>query len=173
MAISAGIGAVFSMGSTIYNDYKDDGQIFNGSIELWDYMANVIGGTVAGVGLGLATVIGVGVGAAVLGGTSLTVLGVGMSYGVAFSIGVGASALTSCMGYLLKTSIGSNDFSTKDLATETTLGAIYGGIGFIVGMAGGATGYRPGRQTVARLLGRTTIEGIFTWPLKSIIPLIY
>jgi RHS repeat-associated protein len=173
MAISAGIGAAFSMGATIYDDYKDDGQIFNGSIELWDYMGNVIGGTVAGAGIGLATVLGVGVGAAVLGGTSLTVLGVGMSYGVAFSIGVGASALTGSMGYLLKTSIGSSVFSSKDLVAETTLGAIYGGIGFIVGMAGGATGFRPGRQTVARLLGRTIIEGIFTWPLKGIIPLVY
>jgi hypothetical protein len=172
MAVSAGIGATFSMGATIFEDYKDDGQIFNGSVEVWDYMGNVIGGTIAGAGIGLATVLGAGVGAAVLGGTSLTVMGVGMSFSAAFSIGVSTSAITGGLGYLFKTSIGSNEFSFKDLALEASLGAFYGSIGFIVGMAGGATGFRPGRQTVVRLIGRTTIEGILTGPLKGIIPLL-
>lgn len=172
MAISAGIGAAVSLGTTMYGDYKDDGHVFNGSVEIWDYVGNIVGGIIAGAGIGLATVLGVGVGAAVLSGTSLTVMGVGVSYSAAFCIGIGASAFSGGLGYMFKTAIGSNEFIFQDLIVETSLGAFYGSVGFIVGMAGGATGFRPARQTVIRLIGRTTIEGVLTWPLKGIMPLL-
>ena len=44
MAISAGIGAGIGFGATVYQDYSDDGQIFNGSVSTSEYIGNTAGG---------------------------------------------------------------------------------------------------------------------------------
>jgi hypothetical protein len=60
--------------------------------------------------------------------------------------------------------------SYEDLIIESSIGAFYGSIGFIVGMAGGFTGYRPlSIIEFSTIVKRTIIEGIFTWPMKGII----
>ena len=46
------IGALIGFGTAAYIDYRDDGQIFNGSVAWYDYLgATVLGGTI-GAGLG-------------------------------------------------------------------------------------------------------------------------
>src|SRR5690606_29894359 len=103
MGISAALGAGVSLGTTLYQDYQDDGQIFNGSIGVGEYFGNTLGGAVAGAGIGVATVLGMGVGAAILGGTVLTVIGTSLSFGAAFYIGVGTAAVAGGLGYLTET----------------------------------------------------------------------
>lgn len=46
------IGALIGFGTAAYIDYQDDGQIFNGSVEWYDYLgASVVGGVI-GAGFG-------------------------------------------------------------------------------------------------------------------------
>ena len=50
--ITAIIGAVIGFGTALYIDYKDDGQIFNGSVKLYEYLGTTILGGLIGAGLG-------------------------------------------------------------------------------------------------------------------------
>lgn len=64
--IAGCFGAGIALGTTIYEDVKEDGVWFNGS--LTDYAGRILGAFISGFGLGICTVLGAGVGAAVLGG---------------------------------------------------------------------------------------------------------
>ena len=46
------IGAIIGFGTATYIDYKDDGQIFNGSVAWYDYLGAVILGGALGAGIG-------------------------------------------------------------------------------------------------------------------------
>ena len=49
LIVGAVVGAAIGFGATVYSDYKDDGEIFNGSVDVVDYVANtVVGGIVGG-----------------------------------------------------------------------------------------------------------------------------
>ena len=56
--IGAIIGATVGFGKTVYNDYQDDGDIFNGSIGAGDYVATTLTWTAIGGAVG--TVVGLG-----------------------------------------------------------------------------------------------------------------
>ena len=57
--LGALIGAGIGFGVTVYKDYDDDGEVFNGSIETSDYIANTLLGVVIGAGAGtIAPTIG-------------------------------------------------------------------------------------------------------------------
>ena len=47
-------GAAIGFGGTIYSDYKDDGQVFNGSKSVGEYIKNTVIGGVVGAGIGAA-----------------------------------------------------------------------------------------------------------------------
>ena len=52
--IGAAIGAAIGFGAAAYIDYKDDGQLFNGSVKWYDYLgATVLGGAI-GAGISYA-----------------------------------------------------------------------------------------------------------------------
>ena len=55
LIIGAVIGAAIGFGTAAYIDYKDDGQVFNGSVEWYDYLgATAFGGAIgAGIGAGI------------------------------------------------------------------------------------------------------------------------
>ena len=58
--VGAVIGAGVGLGITVYNDYQDDGEIFNGSIKWYDYLgATVLGGAIGAI---IGGAIGYGVG---------------------------------------------------------------------------------------------------------------
>ena len=58
--IGAVVGAGVGFGIAAYNDYKDDGQIFNGSVAWYDYLgATLLGGTIGAV---VGGAIGYGIG---------------------------------------------------------------------------------------------------------------
>ena len=46
--VGAGIGALFGFGSTVVEDYADDGHIFNGSVSARQYIGRTVGATVTG-----------------------------------------------------------------------------------------------------------------------------
>ena len=50
--IGALIGTVIGAGTTVYEDYADDGEIFNGSVDAVDYVANTIIGAASGAIVG-------------------------------------------------------------------------------------------------------------------------
>ena len=51
LLIGFAIGAVLGFGITMYADYEDDGEVFNGSIDAGAYVANSLMGGVAGAGV--------------------------------------------------------------------------------------------------------------------------
>ncbi len=54
--IGVAIGAAAAFGGTVVADYKDDGEVFNGSISAEQYIANtVVGGTIGGLTGGIAS----------------------------------------------------------------------------------------------------------------------
>ena len=50
--IGAIIGAGVGFGIVAYNDYKDDEEIFNGSVAWYDYLGAVLLGTIIGAVVG-------------------------------------------------------------------------------------------------------------------------
>ena len=46
------VGLVIGFGATLYSDYEDDGEIFNGSVDAKDYIVNTAVGGLAGAAIG-------------------------------------------------------------------------------------------------------------------------
>ena len=61
VVLSAAIGAVLGLGSTILKDLRN-GELFDGDVTGWTYLGNIIGNAISGADLGLCAVLGVGVG---------------------------------------------------------------------------------------------------------------
>ena len=54
LLIGLAVGAAIGFGATVYADYADDGEVFNGSIETKDYVLNTLFGGLIGSAAGLA-----------------------------------------------------------------------------------------------------------------------
>ncbi len=54
VVVGAVLGLVIGFGATAYSDYEDDGEIFNGSIDVGDYVANSLVGCAVGAVVGYA-----------------------------------------------------------------------------------------------------------------------
>ena len=65
LIIGAIVGALLGFGTVAYNDYQDDKQIFNGSVEWYEYVGGTLTGSILGAGVGAT--IGLG-GQAIIGG---------------------------------------------------------------------------------------------------------
>ena len=48
LLIGIGVGALLGLGSSVYEDYKDDGKVFNGSVTANKYIGRTLGGAVTG-----------------------------------------------------------------------------------------------------------------------------
>ena len=100
LIVGAIVGAAIGFAATAYVDYKDDGQVFNGSVDAKSYVANtlvggVIGGFTGGVGSStfsvaiptLQTVMTTtGEVALVAGTTTVTVSGAGLVAGIGIGV---------------------------------------------------------------------------------------
>ena len=78
LIIGAVIGAAIGFGTAAYMDYQDDGQVFNGSVEWYDYLgATVLGGAIgAGIGAGIGYIAPqIGSALSAFAGTSFTIGG--------------------------------------------------------------------------------------------------
>ena len=85
LIIGAIIGAAAGFGLATYKDYKDDGKVFNGSVEWYEYVGLTIAGGVIGGGLGAgAGYIASSIGASFAAG------------GLSFSSSGAAAMLSSC-----------------------------------------------------------------------------
>ena len=141
IAIGAVAGAAVSFSATVYDDYADDGEIFNGSISADEYVGNTIGGLVAGAGVGACSVLGAGLGAAMAAGETLAVGGVAMSGLSALGIGASSAFASGCVGYSVKTAINSEEsFEVSDMLIEGGANLFSGMLSFSGGLAGGITG---------------------------------
>ena len=52
LIIGAIVGAVIGFAATTYSDYKDDGQVFNGSVKWYEYIGSTATGAILGAGVG-------------------------------------------------------------------------------------------------------------------------
>ena len=48
LLIGFGVGALLGFGSAVYDDYQDDGQVFNGSVSGRQYVGRTLGGGITG-----------------------------------------------------------------------------------------------------------------------------
>ena len=148
MAVGAGIGAGLSFVSTVFQDYNDDGGIFNGSVGVDEYIGNTAGGLIAGVGVGTCTVLGAGLGAAMIADEALILGGMTLSGIGDLGLGMTAAFVAGGVGYSIRTSISSQEtFQVIDMFIEAGANTISGTMSFVGGMAGGITGVNvPGEK---------------------------
>ena len=173
VGIGAGIGAGITFGKTLYNDYADDGQIFNESVSSDEYFGNTLGGLVAGAGVGVCSVLGGGLGASMIAGEAFSVGGMTLSGFSAFGLGTSTAFATGMAGYSLSTVINKNEtFRVTDMLIEGGANAISGTLSFVGGMGGGITGthipgIKKGLINSLKYHGGLTYFGVY--PLKVIV----
>ena len=148
MAISAAIGAGIGLGATVYQDYSDDGEIFNGSVGMDEYIGNTAGGLIAGAGIGACTVLGAGLGAAIAAGETLMLSGITLSGVGALGLSAGIAFSTGAAGYATRTSINlKEDFEMSDMLIAAGVNTASGMLSFVGGVTGGITGVKvPGAK---------------------------
>ena len=174
--IAGGIGAGIGFGTAVYNDYKEDGKIFNGD---WtDYVGRTLGGFVTGFGIGVATVLGAVVGAAALGGTTATLFsstGLTLSMGSALGIGSGFAFVTGMAGYTTRALISRNErYDASNMLLEGGINAISGVLSVLGGALGGYAGLHNTVFTKllsqkGDLLYRILVENMFTIGFKILL----
>ena len=157
--IGAGIGAAVSFGATVVNDYKDDGEIFNGSVSVKAYFGNTLGGAIAGAGIGVCATLGAGFGAALFGKSAAlataaiktTAVQITLSGNAALAIGATSAFASGALGYVTRTLISDQEmFETADMFIEATGNMVSGLFSFVGGMHGGMAGTKiPGRMPTA------------------------
>lgn len=104
LIIGAIIGAAAGFGLATYKDYKDDGKVFNGSVEWYEYVGLTIAGGVigGGIGAGIGYLLPAGASVAFGGGLSVSTGGA-MALSSGFSVsGIGVATglmeLASALG---------------------------------------------------------------------------
>ena len=121
VVLSAAIGAVLGLGSTILKDLKN-GELLDGDVTGWTYLGNVVGNAISGAGLGLCTVLGTGLGISMLEGTKFTIGSTVISGGAAFALGVGTAFVTGGLGYIVRAGISDQEeIELSDIAIEATI----------------------------------------------------
>ena len=141
IGIGAAIGAGISFGATVYEDYKDDGDVFDGSISFIEYFANVAGGSIAGAGVGLCTTLGAAVGAKVAIVKASAKIVFSFSAKSALTLGLGAAYATGLAGYSVRFAISEREtFQLADMFIEVGVNVFSGALSFGAGFSGGATG---------------------------------
>jgi RHS repeat-associated protein len=147
IALGAALGAGAAFGAMVYEDYVDDGEIFNGSIGVNEYIGTTLGGLIAGAGLGACSVLGAGLGAAMMAGSNLVIGGATISGGLAMGLGLGSAFATGALGYTVRTAFSSQEtFEVSDMLIEGGVNMFSGLITFTGSMIGGITGVKiPGR----------------------------
>ena len=143
LVVGAIVGAGIGFGVTVYQDYKDDGEVFNGSKSVLEYIGNIGGGAIAGAGVGISAGLGVSAGTAFLTGSTITFGGSVISAGTALTISAGTSFIAGGVGYALRVGISDKEsFEFSDFLIESTVNAISGVLSFAGGYLSGTLGYR-------------------------------
>ena len=148
--ISAGFGAGIAAGFTIYQDCMDDGRLFNGSITLQSYLGNILGGAIAGFGIGVCATLGAGLGASLLDFTLATTgLTLSLSGGSALAISSITAFTTGALGYITRVVISDQEsFEWSNMFIEAGANLLSGLTSFVGGMFGGMLGFKiPGTKS--------------------------
>ena len=151
IGIGAAIGAGIGMATTVVKDLEN-GKLFDGDVTFWAYFGNVLGGGIAGAGIGLCSILGAGAGAALATNSSLMLGGMTISGGTAFMMGVGGAFVTGALGYAVRTGISDQEtFEWSDMFIEAGINAFSGALTFTGAMAGGIMGVKiPGARFSAK-----------------------
>lgn len=136
LLLGAGIGAIIGAGTTAFNDIVADGKF---DTDFSTYLGAIVGGAIAGIGIGIASVLGCGAGAAmIIGAPGFTIGHISFSTGMAFATALSASAITGGLGYSAKVAIDKNErWNNKEFIKEIYKNTISGTISFGMGMFGG------------------------------------
>lgn len=138
--ITAGIGAGLAAGSVVVKDLEN-GKLFDGDVTLRHYIGSIVGGAIAGAGIGLCTVLGAGLGISLATGTSLSVLGTTISGSTALAIGVIGAFVAGELGYKVRTLFSDQErFEWSDMFIEAWANSFSGLLSFVGGIAGGVLG---------------------------------
>jgi RHS repeat-associated protein len=176
MVIGIAAGAVTSFGFTAYQDYKDDGEVFNGSIDFNQYAGNIVGGAIAGAGTGLCTVLGAAVGTAAFAMLPATILpgGINISMTSAIVLGISNAFVTGAAGYAARVGISKNEsFNASEMIQEGSNNALMGAMSVFGGFLGGAAGLRTDLIPKApfnksNIIKRLFVENVFTGVAKRL-----
>ena len=130
-------------------DWRDDGQVFNGSIGVDQYFGNTLGGAISGAGIGACGILGVSLGISIVAGGTLVVGATTLSGLATFGISMGAAVVTGALGYSARVAFNSTeDFEWADMFIAAGANAASGLATFITSMWRGALGYKiPGQKT--------------------------
>ena len=142
IGIGAAIGAGIGLGATVAKDLEN-GKLFDGDVTFLSYLGNILGGGIAGAGIGLCSVLGAGLGIALSTGTALSIGGTAISGGVALAMGVSGAFVSGGLGYTLRTAISDQEeFEWSDMFIEAGANAISGILTFAGSMVGGILGIK-------------------------------
>lgn len=143
MVFGALAGAVMSFATTAWQDFRDDGELFNNSITSDEYWGNIAGGAIAGLGTGACVTLGAGMGVAMTAGGAFSLGSVVLSGATAWSLGAGISFVSGGAAYAARTSIIQKEtFQTGDMFVEAFANSATGTMSFLGGMMGGITGVK-------------------------------
>ena len=142
--ITAGIGAGLAAGSVVIKDLEN-GQLFDGDVTFSHYVGSIVGGAIAGFGIGICGALGAAIGASAVGAATL---GFTLSGGAALGIGLGSAATAGALGYMSRVAISNQEqFDWSDLIIETGINTVSGLLSFAGGLAGGFFEFRiPGAK---------------------------
>ena len=149
VAIAAGIGAGIAFGATAWTDWRDDGQVFNGSVGFDQYLGNILGGAISGTGIGVCGMLGVSLGISIVAGEALAVGATTLSGMATLGISLGSAFGTGALGYTARVAFNSTEnFDWTDMFISAGANTASGFTTFIASMWRGALGYMiPGQKT--------------------------
>lgn len=101
LLVGAAVGGSIGFGITVHKDYKDDGKVFNRSIDWNTYVGYTLGGIIAREGIGLSSVLGSAAGTAALVGSSATLFtteGMGITVGSEMALGTASAFVIGMAG---------------------------------------------------------------------------
>ena len=149
IAIGAAVGAGTAFGTTLWADWRDDGQVFNGSIGFGQYFGNMLCGAISGAGIGACGILGVSLGISIVTSETLVVGATTLSGLTTFGISMGVTACTGALSYTARVAFNSTEeFEWSDMFIAAGANVASGLTTFIASMWRGALGYMiPGQKT--------------------------
>lgn len=151
IGLGAAIGAGIGLAATVVKDFEN-GKLFDGNVTFGAYLGNILGGGIAGAGIGFCSILGAGLGVAWSAGSAFVLGGMTITGSTALMMGVGGAFATGGLGYAVRTGISDQEtFEWSDMFIEAGINAFSGLLTFAGAMTGGIMGVKiPGAKFSAK-----------------------